>query len=201
MTATVSATPVSSSMVLAIIDEAREKDYSTGVIGLRGVPDRAVAADVQHDGRVVRVRPAESALAVREVLSEHREGDWMVVVTDRTDDDLGAGVLAHLIWQRLRSPDPWEAVRHRFAATGIDPALTSRPDNRELATALVAATPAAGWPAAPAGILTRNHALGAVAATHLGFDTDTADVLGVLRWSIAAQSVAALGALRRSVGD
>ena len=188
-------------MVLAIVDEARAKNYRTGVIGIRGVPDRAITADLQHQGQTVRIRAAESALAARELLGDHRDGDWLVVVTDRDDDDLGAGILAHFIWQRLRSPDPWEAVRTRFAATGIDPALTSRPDNRELATALVAATPAAGWPAAPAGVLTRTHALGAVAATHLGFDTDTADVLGVLRWSIAAQSVASLGALRRSVGD
>ncbi|MDG4838331.1 BREX-2 system phosphatase PglZ [Micromonospora sp. WMMD967] len=201
MTVAVATTRVSASMVLAIVDEARAKNYGSGVIGIRGVPDRAITADLQHQGQTVRVRAAESALAARELLGDHRDGDWLVVVTDRDDGDLGAGILAHFIWQRLRSPDPWEAVRTRFAATGIDPALTSRPDNRELATALVAATPQAGWPAAPAGVLTRTHALGAVAATHLGFDTDTADVLGVLRWSISAQSVASLGALRRSVGD
>ncbi|WP_127508175.1 BREX-2 system phosphatase PglZ [Actinoplanes solisilvae] len=195
------ATQVSASMVLAIVDEARAKNYRTGVIGIRGIPDQAITADLPHQGQTVRIRAAESALAARELLGDHRDGDWLVVVTDRDDEDLGAGVLAHFIWQRLRSPDPWEAVRTRFAATGIDPALTSRPDNRELATALVAATPAAGWPAAPAGVLTRNHALGAVAAIHLGFDTDTADVLGVLRWSIASQSVGALGALRRGIGD
>lgn len=188
-------------MVLAIVDEARTMKYQTGVIGLRGLPGRTVAMDVPHDGRTVRVRPAESALAVREVLSEHREGDWLVVVTDRDDDDLGAGILAHFVWQRLRSPDPWEAVRHRFSATGIDPALTSRAHDRDLAASIVAATPAAGWPAAPAGVLTRTHALSAVAATHLGFDGDTADVLGVLRWSLAAPSIAALGELRRSIGD
>lgn len=195
------ATQVSASMVLAVVDEARAKNYRTGVIGIRGIPDRAITADLSHHGQTVRVRAAESALAARELLAEHHDGDWLVLVTDRDDEDLGAGVLAHLIWQRLRSPDPWEAVRTRFAATGIDPALTSRPDNRELATALVAATPVTGWPAAPAGVLTRNHALGAVAAVHLGFDTDTADVLGVLRWSIATQSVTALGTLRRGVGD
>ncbi|MEU4394369.1 BREX-2 system phosphatase PglZ [Kribbella sp. NPDC023855] len=201
MTATVAATPVSPSMVLAIVDEARDKDYSTGVIGLRGVPDRAVIADLQHDGRVVRVRPAESALAVREVLTEHREGDWMVVITDRADDDLGAGVLAHFIWQRLRSPDPWEAVRHRFAATGIDPALTGVHQSRELASALLAATPTSGWPAAPAGVLTRSHALTSVARIHLGLDSDTADVLGVLRWTMRPASVTAVADLRAEFGN
>jgi hypothetical protein len=194
-------TPVSLSMVLAIVDEARAKNYETGVIGLRGLPDRAMVADHQHEGRTVRVRPAESALAAREVLADHRDGDWLVVITDRDDDDLGAGVLAHFVWQRLRSPDPWEAVRHRFAATGIDPALTTHPRGRDLAAALLAATPPTGWPAAPAGVLTRTHALGAVASAHLGFDGEVADVLGVLRWSMTAESVVALGELRREVGD
>jgi hypothetical protein len=201
VTVTTTATPVTPPMVLAIVDEARAKDYRTGVIGVRGLPEPTVTADLQHEGRTVRIRPAESALAAREVLAEHRDGDWLVVVTDRDDDDLGPGILAHFVWQRLRSPDPWEAVRHRFAATGIDPALTSRPRSRDLAAALLAATPPTGWPAAPAGVLTRTHALSAVASAHLGFEGDTADVLAVLRWSMTADSVVALGALRRSVGD
>jgi hypothetical protein len=201
VTVATTATPVSAAMVLSIVDEARAKNYESGVIGVRGLPDRAVTADLEHDGRIVRVRPAESALAAREVLADHREGDWLVVITDRDADDLGAGILAHFIWQRLRSADPWEAVRHRFSATGIDPALTTSPRSRELATALLAATPVTGWPAAPVGVLTRAHALGAVASTHLGFDGDTADALGVLRWAMASQSVVALGALRHSVGD
>lgn len=197
-------TPVTTSMVLAIVDEARAKNYEGGVIGVRGLPDRAVVGDLRHEGQMVRVRAAESALAAREVLAEHRDGDWLVVVTDRTDDDLGAGIRAHFLWQRLRNPDPWDAVRRRFAATGVDPALTAGPDgsrSRDLATALLAATPATGWPAAPAGVLTRTHALGAVASTHLGFDGDVTDVLGVLRWSMTARSVASLGELRRDIGD
>ena len=194
-------TPVSPAMVLAIVDEATEKDYASGVIGLRGAPDRAVTADLQHKGQTVRVRPAESALAVREVLAEHRDGDWLVVVTDRDDGDLGAGVLAHFVWQRLRSPDPWEAVRHRFAATGIDPALTSGRHSYDLAAALLAATPPVGWPAAPAGVLTRAHALSSVAKAHLGLESANVDVLGVLRWTMSPDSVVAVADLRQELGD
>ena len=201
MTVATTATPVSTSMVLAMVDEAKAKHYPDGVIGLRGRPDSAITADLPHGDQTVRVRTAESALAAREVLAEHRDGDWLVIVTDRDDADLGAGILAHLIWQRLRSPDPWEAVRRQFAATGIDPALASGTQSRSLAVALLAAAPHGGWPAAPAGVLTRTHALGAVASSRLQFEGDTADVLGVLRWSMAPQSVVALADLRRDVGD
>lgn len=201
MSTSVAATPVSPSMVLAIVDEARAMKYPPGVVGLRGVPDRAALADLEHDGHLVRVRPAESALAVREALAEHRSGDWMVVVTDREDDDLGAGVLAHFIWQRLRSPDPWEAVRHRFSATGIDPGLTAARHSRDLAAALLAASPSNGWPAAPAGVLTRAHALTSVAKARLGLSADAADTLGVLQWTMRPASVTAVAELRADVGD
>lgn len=201
MTATVTATPVSRSMVLVMVDEAKRMDYPSGIIGLRGKPDAAISEEVQHDGQTVRIRPAGSALAVRLALTEHRDGEWLVIVTDRDDRDLGAGILAHLVWQRLRSPDPWEAVRHRFSATGIDPKLTNQRESRELATALLSAAPPGGWPAAPAGVLTRSHALGAVSRTHLGLAPENTDLLGVLRWSLHADSVTALAALRATYGD
>ena len=201
MSVTATATPVSTTMVLAIVDEARLKDYDSGIIGVRGAPDRALAADVHHRGQLVQIRPAESALAVREILHDRQEDAWLVVVTDRDDDDLGAGILAHLLWHRLRSPDPWEAIRHRFAASGIDPALTQVKDSRELATGLLAAAPPGGWPAAPAGILTRGHALASVAAAHLDLERDGIDALTVLRWTMRPGSVAAVATLRAMAGD
>ena len=60
MTVAMATTRVSASMVLAIVDEARAKNYGSGVIGIRGVPDRAITADLQHQGQTVRVRAAES---------------------------------------------------------------------------------------------------------------------------------------------
>lgn len=188
-------------MALAIVDEALQKDYASGVVGVRGAPDRALEADVQHRGQLVRIRPAESALAVREVLTEKPDDGWLVVVTDRDDNDLGAGILSHFVWQRLRSPDPWEAVRHRFSASGIDPALTQVLESRELAAGLLAAAPPSGWPAAPAGVLTRRHALAAVAAAHLDLERDGIDALSVLRWTMRPGSVAAVATLREVAGD
>ena len=193
--------PASASTTFAMIDEAKRSNYPAGVIGLIARPDRATDQDVTHDGQLVRVRAAESALAVREALLEHVEGDWMVVLTDRTDDDLGAGVLAHFVWQRLRRPDPWEAVRHRFQATGVDPALTTASGNRDLAIGLLAAAPDEGWPAAPAGVLTRSHALGAAAHTTLGLTGEVVDAITVLDWAMRPQSVQALADLRGEHGD
>ncbi len=190
-------------MVLAMVDEASSARYRyrDGVVGLVGQPDPAARQDVERDGMTVRIRPAESALAAREALLEHRPGDWMVILTDRSDEDLGPGILSHFIWGMLRRPDPWEAVRHRFKATGIDPALTTASGNRDLAIAILAVAPTEGWPAAPAGVLTRGHVMRSVARGTLGFVSETIDLISVLAWSVLPSAVRDLSELRARHGD
>ena len=74
-------------------------------------------------------------------------------------------------------------MRQRFAATGLDPALTSSPVHREIAIGLLAAAPADGWPPTPAGVLTRDHAFGTVARAHLSFTNPVAGLTSVLCWT------------------
>jgi hypothetical protein len=149
----------------------------------------------------VRVVPCVSALAVREALLERVPGHWLVVLTDRPEDDLGAGILSHLVGHRLRTPDPWDAVRLRFAATGVDPALTSAADDREIAVGLLAASPPQGWPPAPGGVLTRDHALGALAAGHLDLTDSVVDGTSVLAWTADPSVAARVADLRALAGD
>lgn len=184
-------------VVRALLDEAKRKNYRQGVLGVRARPEWAGPAHFNHDGVEVTVVTCESALAAREALLQRRPGAWLVVLTDRDEGDLGAGVLAHLAWHRLRTPDPWEAVRGRFAATGIDPALVTIPHHRDVAVGLLAATPPQGWPPAPGGVLTRNHAIAAAASAHLGFDAS----MGVLAWSIEADATNRVADLRALAGD
>jgi PglZ domain len=185
----------------ALLDQARRKDFRSGVLGVRARPEPMSQPTFTHAGVPVRVVPCVSALAVREALLERVRDQWLVVLTDRPDDDLGAGVLSHLVWQRLRTPDPWDAVRLRFAATGIDPALTAVADDREIAVGLLVASPASGWPPAPGGVLTRDHALGAVAAAHLGLTDPVVDATSVLGWTADPAVVTLVADLRALAGD
>jgi hypothetical protein len=186
-----------------LIDEAQEKKYAPGVLGVRIELDGHDTRTFTHDTVPVRVEPCVSALAVREALLSQTPGEWMIVLTDRSDEDLGAGVLSRLIGHRLRSPDPWTAVRHRFAATGLDPALSSR----DVAVGLLAATPPSGqgmpggWPPAPGGVLTRDHAFGAVAAAHLGLTDPVVDTASILTWSTNQALAARISALRTLAGN
>ena len=199
MTAGTATAPV----VRAMLDQARRKDYHCGVLGVRAQPRWEGPVTFTHHDVPVHVVPCVSTLAVREALLDHDTDTWLVVLTDRDDEDLGAGVLTHLVWHRLRTPDPWEAVSMRFAAAGIDSRLVDRTGHRDLAIGLLAAAPPDGWPPAPGGVLTRDHALGSAARHHLqlgepGSETDAVAVLG---WSTSVDAPARIADLRGLAGD
>jgi hypothetical protein len=189
-------------MVRALLDYVSEKGYHPpdGALGIRGrlALDQP---DSEHAGYPVRVVACESALAVREALLDWLPDHWLVIVTDRPEDDLGAGVLAHLVGQQLRSPDLWQAVRQRFRAVAIDAQLTVGRGQRGIAQGLLELTPPDGWPAAPAGVLTRDHAFGAAARTILDIGPVPPDVVSVLGWTTKPETTTRLADLRSSGGD
>lgn len=197
----VSAATVTPSMARALIDQARDKGYRPGVLGFRASVRDLVPVTFEHQGTPVRLVPCVSALAVREAILDRPEDGWLVIVTDRSDEDLGAGLLAQIIWQRLRPPDVWQAVQQRFAARGIDALLTAGPGHREVAAGLLEATPPEGWPPAPAGVLSRDHALGGVARRWLDLADGPVDLLGVLDWSTQRHVTARIADLRSLAGD
>ncbi|PRY37178.1 PglZ domain-containing protein [Geodermatophilus tzadiensis] len=189
-------------VVRALLDEARRKNYTAGALGIRARPEWPGAGTFEHQGVPVTVVPCVSTLAVREALRQRGPDRWLVILTDRDDGDLGAGVRSHLIWHRLRTPDPWDAVQGRFAATALDPALPTVPGHRELALGLLACTPAdGGWPPAPGGVLTRDHALGSVARRHLGLPAEELTADAVLRWTAAPHTSGLIADLRTLAGD
>lgn len=193
---------VSTAMARAVVDYVRERHYHPhdGAVGVRGrMAKPEVAFD--HAGTPVRMIFGESALAVRETLLGRRPGEWLVIVTDRDEADLGAGVLAHFVGQQLRSPDPWQAVRQRFGATAIDAQLVAGPGHREIAVGLLESLPLTPWPAAPAGVLTRDHAFGVVARSLLDLPQGPIDLVSVLGWTTRPSVTADLAELRRRGGD
>jgi len=202
---TLLAQKVTPSIVRAMIDDAVNHGYSPGeegpglVLGIFGDPASVDSETFEHRQTQVRVAPCISALAVRTQLLEHDQG-WLVVVTDRSEEDLGAGVLAHLVGNKLRTPNVWEAVGRQFGAPGLQPALYSVPRDAELAVGFLAATPEDGWPPAPAGALTQAHALGSVARAHLEWTSSGVDIVSLLRWSTQADLPAAIAALRQRAG-
>ncbi|GAB3292695.1 BREX-2 system phosphatase PglZ [Parasphingorhabdus pacifica] len=190
-------------VVRALLDEAIAKGYDGGVLGVQAAPNWDGPERFVHAGQGVQVATCPSTLAVWEALRERGGDGWLVLLTPRDVGDLGGGALTHLVWNRLRTPDPWQAVQQRFAAASLDPALYQHTKHRDVATGLLAAMPLDGWPPAPGGVLTRDHALDAVVRAQLqlverGVEVD---VTAVLEWSLNPSSPAALADLRAAVGD
>lgn len=191
--------PASVAVLRALLEHASRKNYHRGVLGVRARPEWTGPETFTHESTTVRVVACVSALAVREALLERDRDGWLVVLTDR--DDLGDGILSSLVWHRLRTPDPWDAVREQFAATSVDPALTTSTGSRELAVGLLTARPVKGWPPAQGGVLTRGHAWAAVARSHLALAESEVDASAVLRWTTDGSSVSRIGDLRRLAGN
>jgi len=196
------ASMISRAMARAMIDYVEGRGYTSrdGAVAIQGrTSDDEQKFD--HSGRKVRMVGCRSALAVRQALLECKADEWLVIVTDRDREDLGEGILAHFVGQTLRRPDPWQAVRQRFNAHAVDARLTDQPGHREIAFGLLEAFPPGPWPPAPAGLLTRSHALGTVARARLELPEGATDLTTVLGWAIRPHATSQLAELRAAGGD
>ncbi|GAA1228636.1 BREX-2 system phosphatase PglZ [Prauserella halophila] len=194
----------SPAVVRALLDSLVDKNYRGGVLGVQAGAEWDGPEQFTHRGRAVRVAACPSTLAVWEALHGAPDVDWVVVLTPCTRDDLGGGVLAHLLGNRLRTPDPWQAVQQRFGAERLDSQLQASGDKpRELAGGLLATLAEHHFPPAPGGVLTRDHALGSVARAKLGIAEDGAevDITSIMVWTVTRDATSQLANLRKSGGD
>lgn len=194
---------VTPAIALSMVQSAADHrwDSASGAIGVRGRLAEASFELTDPGGRAVQVRFAGSVLAFRELLTRRDPEVWLVIVTDRDEEDLGVGVLSHLAGYRLRSPDPWHAVRQRFRAATIDARLVSGPQHREVALGLLETMPPDAWSPAPAGVLTRDHAFSALARSVLDLPAGATDLVAVLGWSAGPGLTEQWADLRARGGD
>lgn len=208
MTAITAAAPVQRATILATIESVRRRGSESRILGIRAPRglDGADGLTDQH-GEPVTVLWCPSALAMWDALTTWDHAGWLVLLTDRDDEELGAGLLARLAQNRLHRPDAWESVKLRFRATRIDRALLedSRPSGSAIPEALLRLEPhtakGSGWPAARAGVLGRDVVYGAVARHLLGLSAETLDGPAVLGASLAPELTTRLADLRAGGGD
>ena len=181
MTTLVATEPI----IRARLKKASDKHYRHGILGLRAEP-RWEGTGFHHDGTPVTVVACPSVLAIWEAIDARSPDEWTVVLTNVQDEDLGDTVLAHLLDGRLITPDPWDALRSNFSASTIEPALYRGTSDRAVANGLLSVLSAHTYTPAPGGVLTRDHAMTAVARDVLNI-VKSADVevdsLAILEWS------------------
>lgn len=190
--------PVLRSLLERASDHGAKK---SGVLGVRAIPEWDGPATLTHEGVTARIVPCVSPLAVRQAIRT-RADDWVIVLTDHTDSELGVGIMSHMDRQRLGNPDPWDAVRTAFQAPRIDRRLVADPRAKAIAEGLAGLAQDLSLPPAPAGMLTLDHVCAAIASRTLNLPGGASSGLDdVMEWSAHAPSVALLPDLRTRAGD
>lgn len=208
MTIITAPAPVPRAAVLATLDAVRRRESHGRVVGIRasrGLDDTTPMSDAHHEPITVRWCP--SVLSLWDALTGWDEQGWLVLLTDRTEEEIGSGLLARMAQQRLHRPDAWDSVKQRFRATSLERALLddARPHGAAIPEALLrlepVTDPAGGWPAARSGVLSRDLVYGAVARQLLGLTIDPLDGPGLLEAGLDRELPTALADLRHRGGD
>jgi hypothetical protein len=184
----VSAVALSEAQLRAQVKSVRDKVPDARVIGVHADGPWTGPSVVRVEGEDIEVAFCPSALAVRERLaSRGKDAQRLVVVTDRTENELGSDVLARLARRRLYRIDPWRVVLDLFRARELDPRL---PRERWLAEALLEAAPPEGYPPAVTAVLDEDTAWGALLTSRLGLAHPLPDARALLRWTLAPDGLA-----------
>lgn len=186
---------VSTAVIRSLVAAARKHSIQR-VIGVSADPDPEAERRFLDAGESIHVLPCVSSLAIREALRRRAEDEWLVILTDRPDDDLGAGILGHFVNQRLQKPGAWDALKERFGSDRIDRPLATLKQRQLVANGLLRITPDEGWPAAPGAVLTIDHAFGAVASRSLAFPVGPVDAISFLDWTSRPDAAHRLADLR-----
>lgn len=144
----------------------RQHDPHARVLILHALPQWTGEPTLTVEDRVVHVRPCASQLGVLDAYAHLPDDDYLIVLTDRTAQDLGDAVLLRAWRRRVEMPDLWQAVPALFGATGC--ARDLHRVGTWAPAALLSHAPASGWPPARGVEVTAEHALGNLLAHLLG---------------------------------
>ncbi|WP_306316461.1 MULTISPECIES: BREX-2 system phosphatase PglZ [unclassified Streptomyces] len=176
-----------------LLKEAREPDGGDRrVVLLRSAPVWEEAAILPwNGGRRARVAAAPSVLAVYQEALGHLDSpapgsandpSLLVLLTDREDAEFDPGILVRTYRHSIQHVDNWDLIRETFTASGIDPRLGD--ETWGVAESLLEATPAGGWSGLNRQVLSRTHALTALARRRLVLHADSQlDIDSLLLWS------------------
>lgn len=184
---------------------ARSGDAGPRVLLLRAAPSWSGEKVLEVQGRRVHVVVGISQLAVLDAYAAAPPEDYLVVLTNRHEEDLGDAVTLPALHQRVEAVDEWASVPALFpGAREVARELRRRGD--WVPTALLDHQPVDGWGVSPTPTLTSRVALGALLSHLLGLavtiELDTAVVMSALDRREARQSWAGVESrLREKVQD
>lgn len=174
--------------VKAICDKAPD----ARVIGISALGPWTGPPSILVGSEEVDVAFCPSPLALRERLAPHGPDERrLVLITDRTEAELGGDVVARLAKRRLWRIDPWRMVLHLFRARELDPRVRR---DRWLAEALLEWAPAEGFQPVAGGVLDED-TVWATVAHRVGLPDPRPDARALLSWTLAPEELSVFEAL------
>lgn len=138
---------------------------------LRAVPEWSGEPSHEFAGVRVHVCQGVSQLAILDAYERLPDGDSIVVLTDRTEQDLGDCVLVRAHGRTIEAVDVWSSVPELFGASISDRGL--RAVGSWVPGALLDYLPPGGWPPPASEVVTAGHALTCLLARVLGLPLPT----------------------------
>ena len=138
---------------------------------LRALPQRPGQESFEVPGGRVHVCEGISQLAILDAYDRLADDEFLMVLTDRSEQDLGDSVLLRASRRAIMTVDAWSEVPMLFGALTCDRGL--RDVGTWVPDALLDHTPPGGWPLVASQTVTADHALGNLLARVLGLPLPT----------------------------
>ncbi|GGT38530.1 BREX-2 system phosphatase PglZ [Nonomuraea spiralis] len=160
------------------------------IILLYGRYEPGAPTELKVEERQVRVADCPSVLSVLEAEVGH-PGGLLVIVTPRSDDELGNTLRSRAVKQRALRIHRWEIVLQRFGARERDPRLR---DLDWVAEGLLSIGRRDGLKV-PGTMLDYDTALRCLVQHRLGLTSDAPDITDLLTWTLERTNVSRLDEL------
>lgn len=182
--------------IAAILDTVLEHDRMALTIAIRSTTRQAWPDVLTQRGRQFSLRWCESALAIREALSDaehHNEsGLGMLVLTPLGTHQIADDIIARLAKARILEPEGWEIVRQLFGATQIDVRLGRSPWMPQM---LIDGSAQGAYAQVANGFLDLETAWRELLLRFLQLDGARPDATALLEWTMTSSADASLNLL------
>ena len=182
--------------IAAILDTVLEHDRMALTIAIRSTTRQAWPDVLTQRGRQFSLRWCESALAIREALSDaehHSESDpGILVLTPLGTHQIADDIIARLAKSRILEPEGWEIVRQLFGATQIDARLGRSPWMPQM---LIDGSAQGAYAQVANGFLDLETAWRELLLRFLQLDGARPDATALLEWTMTSSADASLNLL------
>lgn len=182
--------------IAAILDTVLEHDRMALTIAIRSTTRQAWPDVLTQRGRQLSLRWCESALAIREALSDaehHSESDpGILVLTPLGTHQIADDIIARLAKSRILEPEGWEIVRQLFGATQIDARLGRSPWMPQM---LIDGSAQGAYAQVANGFLDLETAWRELLLRFLQLDGARPDATALLEWTMTSSADASLNLL------